>query len=93
MAQQGIVRFRTRAGAPNTSGPSYTTTPATPTPATTAVSFAAGEARVSFGSAWDMDDQELTYDVLRNNTTWVHSQKGDVELLDAAAPAASSTRT
>ena len=32
--------------------------------------------RVSFGSAWDMDDQELTYDVLRNNTTWVSSQKG-----------------
>ena len=75
VAQQGIVRFRARTGAPNTSGPSYSTTPATPTPSTTAVSFAAGEARVSFGSAWDMDDQELTYDVLRNNNTWVSSQK------------------
>ncbi len=75
VAQQGLVRFRSRAGAPNTSGPTYSTTPATPTPTTTAASFAAGEARVSFGSAWDMDDQELTYDVLRNNTTWVTSQK------------------
>ena len=73
VAQQGLVRFRTRAGAPNTSGPTYSTTPATPTPTTTAVSFAAGEARVSFGSAWDMDDQELTYDILRNNTTWVQT--------------------
>ncbi len=75
VAQQGIVRFRTRAGAPNTSGPSYSTVPSTPIPSTTAVSFAAGEARVSFGSAWDMDDEELTYDVLRNNNTWVSSQK------------------
>ena len=73
VAQQGLVRFRTRAGAPNTSGPTYSTTPATPTPTTTAVSFAAGEARVSFGSAWDMDDPELTYDILRNNTTWVQT--------------------
>ena len=46
VAQQGIVRFRTAAGAPNTSGPTYTTTPATPIPATTAVSFSAGKARV-----------------------------------------------
>jgi PKD repeat protein len=73
--QQGIVRFRTRAGAPNKSGPTYTTNPSTPIPATSAVSLSAGEARVSFGSAWDMDDQELTYDVLRNNATWVTSLK------------------
>ena len=49
VAQQGIVRFRQRAGAPNKSGPTYSTTPATPTPATNAVSLAAGTARVSFG--------------------------------------------
>ncbi|HYN65806.1 MAG TPA: hypothetical protein VES93_02885, partial [Ornithinibacter sp.] len=53
VAQQGITRFRTRAGAPNTSGPTYSTVPATPVPTTSAVSFAAGEARVSFGTAWD----------------------------------------
>ncbi len=75
MAQQGITRFRTRAGAPNTSGPTYSTVPATPIPTTSAVSFAAGEARVSFGTAWDYDDEELTYEVLRNNNTWVSTQK------------------
>ena len=75
VAQQGIVRFRARAGAPNTSGPTYSTAPATPTPATTAVSLSAGEARVSFGSAWDMDDQELTYDVLRNGTLITSSRQ------------------
>ncbi|MFT3970694.1 MAG: PKD domain-containing protein [Micropruina sp.] len=67
-AQQGLVRFRNRAGAPNTSGPTYTTIPATATPTTTAASLAAGEVRVSFGSAWDMDDEELTYALYRNNT-------------------------
>lgn len=34
VAQQGLVRFRARAGAPNKSGPTYSTTPATPTPST-----------------------------------------------------------
>ena len=85
VAQQGITRFRTRAGAPNTSGPTYSTVPATPVPTTSAVSFAAGEARVSFGTAWDYDDEELTYEVLRNNNTWVQHHEGEVELLDPAA--------
>jgi PKD repeat protein len=74
VAQQGITRFRTAAGAPKKVGPTYTTVPATPTPATTAVSLNAGEVRVSFGSAWDYDDETLTYEVLRNNNTWVHTQ-------------------
>ncbi len=74
VAQQGITRFRTTAGAPNKVGPSYSTVPATPTPATTAVSLDAGEVRVSFGSAWDYDDETLTYEVLRNNNTWVNTQ-------------------
>jgi len=74
VAQQGLVRFRTKAGAPNKSGPTYSTVPATPTPATSAVSLSAGTVRVSFGSAWDMDNETLTYDVLRNNSTWVSSQ-------------------
>ncbi|MFZ1286058.1 MAG: LamG-like jellyroll fold domain-containing protein [Candidatus Phosphoribacter sp.] len=74
VAQQGITRFRTKAGAPNKVGPSYTTVPATPIPATTAVSLSAGEVRVSFGTAWDYDDETLTYEVLRNNNTWVNTQ-------------------
>ena len=74
VAQQGITRFRTKAGAPNKVGPSYYTVPATPTPATSAVSLSAGEVRVSFGSAWDYDDETLTYEVLRNNNTWVDTQ-------------------
>ena len=36
-------------------------------PATTAVSFAAGAARVGFGTAWDYDNESLTYDVFRDN--------------------------
>ncbi|WP_377644478.1 PKD domain-containing protein [Oryzobacter terrae] len=75
VAQQGITRFRTKAGAPNKVGPSYSTVPATPTPTTSAVSLSAGEVRVSFGTAWDYDDEELTYEVLRNNNTWVDTQK------------------
>jgi PKD repeat protein len=74
VAQQGIVRFRTKAGAPNKVAPTYATTPATPIPATNAVSLAAGSVRVSWGAAWDMDDQTLTYDVMRDNATWVHSE-------------------
>ena len=68
-AQQGIVRFRTAAGAPNRSGPTYTTVPATPVPATNAVSLSSGEVRVSFGSAWDMDDETLTYQLFRDGAT------------------------
>ena len=74
VAQQGITRFRTKAGAPNKVGPSYSTVPATPTPATSATSLSAGEVRVSWGTAWDYDDETLTYEVLRNNNTWVNTQ-------------------
>jgi large repetitive protein len=77
VAQQGITRFRTAAGAPKKVGPSYNTVPATPTPETTAVSLEAGTVRVSWGSAWDYDDKTLTYEVLRNNNTWVNTQTGD----------------
>ncbi|GAA2737171.1 PKD domain-containing protein [Pedococcus aerophilus] len=76
VAQQGLVRFRTKAGAPKKSGPSYSTVPATPTPATTAVSLTSGTARVSWGSAWDQDDETLKYEVLRDNNTWVHETTG-----------------
>ena len=66
VAQQGLVRFAVRALAPNKRGPSYDTRPATPLPATAAVSLGGGRAQVSFGAAWDMDNQTLTYDLLRD---------------------------
>ena len=74
-AQQGLVRFARTGLAPNKVGPSYTTVPSRSIPPTTALSLAAGTARVSFGTAWDYDNEELTYDVLRDNTTWVNTSK------------------
>ena len=75
-SQQGLTRMRTHAGAPNLRGPRYATVPATPAPETNAVSLAAGSVRVSWGSAWDQDDETLTYEVLRDNNTWVHTTTG-----------------
>jgi PKD repeat protein len=66
-AQQGLTRMARSGLAPNKRGPSYTTNPDRPIPATTAVSFAAGTARVGFGTAWDYDNESLTYDVFRDN--------------------------
>jgi PKD repeat protein len=77
VAQQGLVRFRGKAGAPKKVGPTYTTVPATPTPTTNAVSLNAGSVRVSWGSAWDMDNKNLKYEVLRNNNTFVYTTTGD----------------
>jgi len=74
VAQQGLTRMARSAIAPNKRGPSYTTNPNRPVPATTAVSFAAGAARVGFGTAWDYDNESLTYDVFRDNgATPVHT--------------------
>ncbi|WP_200961305.1 LamG domain-containing protein [Phycicoccus sp. Soil802] len=76
--QQGLTRFKSRAsGAPKLRGPRYSTIPATPTPSTNAVSLTAGTVRVSWGSAWDQDDKNLKYEVLRNNNTWVYTTTGD----------------
>ena len=74
VAQQGLVRFAVTSLAPNKRGPSYNTLPATPIPPTTAASFTAGTARVGFGTAWDMDNETLTYAVLRDGKTWVNTQ-------------------
>ncbi|WP_235529248.1 PKD domain-containing protein [Phycicoccus sp. Root101] len=76
-SQQGLTRFKTRPTAPKLRGPRYTTIPATPIPSTNAVSLSAGTVRVSWGSAWDQDDKNLKYEVLRNNTTWVYTTTGD----------------
>ena len=75
MAQQGLVRFARTAIAPNKSGPTYSTMPSRPIPPTTALSLTPGRVRVTFGTAWDFDNEELTYDVLRDNTTYVFSTK------------------
>ena len=55
---------------PNKQGPTYTTKTATQTiPATTATSAGAGKITVSFGTAWDYDNESLTYDLFRDNVT------------------------
>lgn len=64
VAQQGLVRFATRAIAPNKRGPARA--PAAPAP--TATSFAKGSVRVGWQSAYDMDNESLTYDVYRSGT-------------------------
>jgi len=74
-AQQGLVRMAVSSLAPNKRGPSYATTPPRPIPATTATSPSKGTVTVTFGTAWDYDNQKLTYDVFRdsNMTTPVYS--------------------
>ncbi len=65
--QQGLVRFTTRATAPNLSGP-LTGPPNGETPiALTLTSPAPGQVRATFASAWDRDDAELTYELLRGD--------------------------
>ena len=64
--QQGLVRMAVSASALNKLGPIYTTQPARPVPETIATSDRRGRVDVSFGTAWDYDNQALTYEVLRN---------------------------
>jgi hypothetical protein len=74
LAQQGLVRMAIRAIAPNSRGPSYTTNPARPVPPTIATSTSSGTVNVSFGTAWDYDDESLKYEVFRNGKgTPVHT--------------------
>lgn len=68
VAQQGLVRTATSSLAPNKQGPTYTTQPDRPVPATTASSPSAGTVAVTFGTAWDYDNQTLTYDLFRDGT-------------------------
>jgi hypothetical protein len=64
-----------RATAPNKRGPTYSTNPSRPVPATTATSRSAGTVTVTFGTAWDYDNELLTYDVLRDNATVVATRQ------------------
>ena len=72
-AQQGLVRMAVSASAPNKRGPTYTTNPDRPIPPTTATSSSPGTVAVGFGTAWDSDNESLTYDVFRDGSTVVRS--------------------
>ena len=76
-AQQGLVRMAVSSLAPNKRGPSYTTNPPRAVPATTVTSPSKGTVTVTFGTAWDYDNENLTYDVFRdgNTATPVYSTK------------------
>ncbi|WP_246136334.1 LamG-like jellyroll fold domain-containing protein [Leekyejoonella antrihumi] len=64
VAQQGLVRFAVKSIAPNKVGP--TRAPGAPTPS--AMSITSGTARVSWQSAYDQDNANLTYNVYRSGT-------------------------
>jgi len=72
-AQQGLVRMAVAASAPNRRGPSYTTKPSRPVPATTASYVLPGSIRVTFGTAWDYDNESLTYDLMRDGAVVIHT--------------------
>lgn len=67
--QQGLTRMAVGSLAPNKRGPTYATTPSRPVPATTATRTGPGTIKVTFGTAWDYDNNRLTYQVLRDGNT------------------------
>jgi PKD repeat protein len=67
VSQQGLVRMAISSLAPNKQGPTYTTQPDRPVPATTASSPSPGTVSVTFGTAWDYDNETLTYDLFRDD--------------------------
>lgn len=72
--QQGLTRMAVVSLAPNKRGPTYATVPTRPVPATTATRTAPGTIKVTFGTAWDYDNNRLTYQVLRDgNATPVYT--------------------
>ena len=74
-SQQGLARMAVSTTAPNKVGPTYSNTPTRTTPATTATSTTAGQVTVTFGTAWDYDNELLTYELLRDGTTVVASKQ------------------
>ncbi|CAA9345370.1 MAG: hypothetical protein AVDCRST_MAG16-2026 [uncultured Frankineae bacterium] len=73
--QQGLVRMAVTSLVTDLQGPTYSVKPSRPVPQTTATTVAPGSVQVDFGTAWDTDNKTLTYDVLRDDTTWVHSRR------------------
>jgi PKD repeat protein len=67
-AQQGLVRFGIGAAADNRMAPTYTTNPPRDVP-TTAAAVRPGTVRVAYASAWDKDNESLTYQVVRDGAT------------------------
>src|SRR4051794_14790862 len=63
--QQGLVRFGSRTVAPNVRGPELT--PAEQRP--NALSTTPGTVNVAWPSSWDMDNEDLTYNLYRNSET------------------------
>ena len=93
--QQGLARFVPRGSAPRRSGPQ------TPFRAPEVSSLVRGEVRVAFTPAWDRDDPELTYTVLRDESPvaeltvasgfWAGSQEQQVFLDTGVQPGATHT--
>jgi len=71
-AQQGLTRFAKSSKAPNAARPRFDVVPAKVVP-TTAAAIRPGSVRLSYGSAWDRDNESLTYDVFRDGTTLVNT--------------------
>lgn len=69
LAQQGLTRFGIGSAGLSTAAPIYDTKPARAVPSTTAGTVRAGVVRVAFGSAWDPDNELLSYQVVRDGTT------------------------
>jgi hypothetical protein len=69
VGQQGLVRFAVRSLAPNKVGPTSLPTP-------TVTSPSPGTAHITWPTAWDQDNQALTYLVVRDGNTSlpVHTQ-------------------
>ncbi|GAA4359798.1 PKD domain-containing protein [Angustibacter luteus] len=65
VAQQGIVRFAKRSIAPNVQGPVVKGAALNPN----AVSLSSGSVRVAWPANWDRDNEELSYDLVRDNDT------------------------
>ncbi|GAA2422043.1 hypothetical protein GCM10010191_37130 [Actinomadura vinacea] len=94
--QQGLVRFAVKASAPNKSGPLKAEL-GTPKAVRNAVSK---QTTVSWKTTWDMDNKNLTYEVLRDNgTTPIGTVKRDsnfwtmptATFTDTSAPAGKHT--
>jgi PKD repeat protein len=70
-AQQGLVRFAVSSIAPNKDGPQITTS-LTPT----VVALAPARTRISWQAAYDRDNENLTYEVLRGSTVIATTTQG-----------------
>ena len=86
--QQGLVRYAISSIAPNDQGPVFDQSKFNPT----LTSYANGTVRVAWRANWDRDNEQLTYQVIRNGdianpiyqTTWLSSEwnRPDMGFLD-----------